>query len=89
MKTNVDRLWEEFHLPLWITEFDWNRKEDVDFGDHSVHAQRLEDFYRLMFSLEVSTIFVFKVYKQMNCCSNWKFLSANFLRSNILKIFEI
>ena len=38
---------------MWITEFDWNRDEDVSFGDHSVHAEQWENFYRLMFSLEV------------------------------------
>ena len=46
-------LWEEFQLPIWITEFDWNGEGDIDWGDHSQHADILEDFYRLMFSLEV------------------------------------
>ena len=53
IKTHADQLWNEFKLPMWITEFDWNRDEDVSFGDHSVHAEQWENFYRLMFSLEV------------------------------------
>ena len=46
-------MWEEFQLPIWITEFDWNGEGDIDWGDHSQHADIVEDFYRLMFSLEV------------------------------------
>ena len=53
IKYHVEQLWKEFHLPIWITEFDWNADGSVDFGDHSVHAEQLQNFYRLMFSLEV------------------------------------
>ena len=56
IKYHVDQLWAEFRLPIWITEFDWNADDSVDFGDHSVHAEQLEHFYRLMFSHEVSTL---------------------------------
>ena len=54
IKYHVDLLWEEFKLPIWVTEFDWNADKSVDFGDHSYHAEQLENFYRLMFSHEVS-----------------------------------
>ena len=54
VKRRVEMLWEEFQLPIWITEFDWNHEGDIDWGDHSKHAEILEDFYRLMFSLEVN-----------------------------------
>ena len=53
MKERLDLLWEEFHLPIWPTEFDWNWHESADFGDHSYHAQVLDSFYRLMFSHQV------------------------------------
>ena len=56
MKTRLDLLWEEFHLPIWATEFDWNWQETADFGDHSYHAEVLDNFYRLMFSHQVSVI---------------------------------
>ena len=52
MKERLDTLWAEFHLPIWITEFDWNADGTADFGDHSLHAEILENFYRLMFSHE-------------------------------------
>ena len=50
MKERLDTLWQEFHLPIWVTEFDWNADGTADFGDHSLHAEILENFYRLMFS---------------------------------------
>ena len=53
IKYHVEQLWQEFHLPIWVTEFDWNGDGSVDFADHSVHAEQLEKFYRLLFSLEV------------------------------------
>ena len=53
IKERVDLLWTEFQLPIWVTEFDWNGDLSADFGDHSHHAQILEDFHRLMFSHEV------------------------------------
>jgi len=55
VKENVEALWAEFQIPMWVTEFDWNGDEndsDVPWGDHSQHAQILEDFYKLMFSQE-------------------------------------
>ena len=52
IKERVETLSEEFNLPIWITEFDWNGDESAEFGDHSRHAEIVEDFYRLMFSLE-------------------------------------
>jgi len=55
VKKNVETLWAEFQIPMWVTEFDWNGDENephVPWGDHSQHAQILEDFYRLMFSQE-------------------------------------
>ena len=53
MKERLDTLWEEFHLPIWVTEFDWNADQTADFGDHSKHAEILENFYRLTFSHQV------------------------------------
>ena len=29
IKRNVEMLWEEFKLPIWVTEFDWNANNDV------------------------------------------------------------
>jgi len=52
IKYHIDLLWEEFKLPIWVTEFDWNGNGNADWGDHSVHAEQLENFYRLMFSHE-------------------------------------
>ena len=59
IKYHVDLLWEEFKLPIWVTEFDWNADSSVDFGDHSYHAEQIEKFYRLMFSHEVSNFLYF------------------------------
>ena len=59
IKERIDLLWNEFKLPIWITEFDWNGDLSADFGDHSLHAEILENFHRLMFSHEVS----FQIYK--------------------------
>lgn len=53
MKARLDLLWEEFRLPIWATEFDWNWHQAADFGDHSYHAEVLDSFYRLMFSHQV------------------------------------
>ena len=53
IKERVELLAEEFNIPIWVTEFDWNGDESVEFGDHTRHAEILENFYRLMFSLEV------------------------------------
>ena len=40
-------------MPIWVTEFDWNANNVVDMGDHTVHAEQIHKFYKLMFSLEV------------------------------------
>ena len=56
VKERVDQLWEEFQIPIWITEFDWNHNEDIDMGDHSKHAEIVADFYKLMFSNQVEDI---------------------------------
>ena len=59
VKQRLEMLWSEFGIPMWVTEFDWNGDLDqpqVAWGDHTVHAQALTDFYRLMFSQEVLTI---------------------------------
>ena len=56
IKYHVDKLWEEFRLPIWVTEFDWNAGHQVDMGDHAYHAQQVDNFYRLMFSHEVSFV---------------------------------
>ena len=53
IKRHVELLWEEFKLPIWVTEFDWNANNVVDMGDHTVHAEQIHKFYKLMFSLEV------------------------------------
>ena len=53
MKSRLDMLWEEFQLPIWVTEFTWNSEQSVDFGDHSRHADILDSFYRLAFSHQV------------------------------------
>ena len=55
IKRHIELLWEEFKLPIWVTEFDWNANNDVDMGDHTVHAEQIHNFYTLMFSLEVFT----------------------------------
>ena len=59
IKERVELLHQEFNIPIWVTEFDWNGDESVEFGDHSRHAEIVENFYRLMFSLEVSLCFSF------------------------------
>ena len=38
---------------MQVTEFDWNANNDVDMGDHTLHAEQIHNFYTLMFSLEV------------------------------------
>ena len=44
------------NLSLKVTEFDWNGNGNAEWGDHSVHAEQLSNFYRLMFSHEVFLI---------------------------------
>ena len=67
VKQRVETLWEEFQLPIWITEFDWNHDGDVPWGDHTQHSQILQDFYRLMFSQEV-VIAIRVNYSALNLC---------------------
>ena len=55
VKQRVEALWSEFRIPMWVTEFDWNANNDVEMGDHTVHAEQIHNFYTLMFSLEVFT----------------------------------
>ena len=45
VESAVRRLWDTFHLPIWVTEFDWNGDQN---GDHGQHAVELDNFYRLM-----------------------------------------
>ena len=44
VEKSIRRLWEEFGLPIWVTEFDW---EGNNGGDHAQHAVQLDRFYRL------------------------------------------
>ena len=47
---------------MWVTEFDWNgdlADPDVPW-DFEEYAKILEDFYTLMFSQEVTNLWVFK-----------------------------
>jgi len=51
---NIDRVTDiikdlaQFNLPIWVTEFDWSGSNP----NHVEHAIQIENFYRLMFSLE-------------------------------------
>ena len=78
IKERIDLLWSEFRLPIWVTEFDWNGDLSVDFGDHSLHAEILENFHRLMFSHEVSCqnyqINIFTIFFKGN---SWNFELEN------------
>jgi len=54
INTRVETLWEEFRIPMWVTEFDWNGdldEPDVPW-DYEEYARILDDFYTLMFSQE-------------------------------------
>ena len=42
-----------YNAVMQVTEFDWNANNDVDMGDHTLHAEQIHNFYTLMFSLEV------------------------------------
>ena len=44
VESTLTRVWNEFGLPIWITEFDWNGSVN---GDHTQHAIELDNFYRL------------------------------------------
>ena len=39
----LDRFWNEFGLPIWITEFDWSDGSGDPLGDHSRHAEQLDN----------------------------------------------
>ena len=51
VKNRVDMLWNEFGIPLWVTEFTWSTDGVVEDPSHKIHAEQLENFYRqyLMF----------------------------------------
>lgn len=44
-KDNVDKLWNEFGIPMWVTEFTWER-QNINDPDHQIHAKQLENYYR-------------------------------------------
>ena len=47
VEDSINKLWEKFGIPIWITEFDWaNPNSNSD--NHAEHAIQLENFYRLM-----------------------------------------
>ena len=47
VEDSIDKLWDKFGIPIWITEFDWaNPNSNSD--NHAQHAIELENFYRLM-----------------------------------------
>merc|ERR1712126_4142 len=47
----IDKLWDKFGIPIWITEFDWDNPNS-NSDNHAEHATQLENFYRLMLSHE-------------------------------------
>ena len=44
VEDSMTRIWDRFHIPMWVTEFDWNGNNG---GDHGQHAVELDNFYRL------------------------------------------
>lgn len=44
VEDSMSRIYSEFGLPIWVTEFDW---QNNDGDDHSQHAVELDNFYRL------------------------------------------
>ena len=47
VEDSINKLWDKFGIPIWITEFDWaNPNSNSD--NHAQHAIELENFYRLM-----------------------------------------
>ena len=46
VKNRVDMLWEEFGIPLWVTEFTWSTEGVVEDPNHNIHAEQLENYYR-------------------------------------------
>ena len=45
-KDRVDQLWNEFGIPLWVTEFTWSTGGVVNDPGHEIHAEQLENYYR-------------------------------------------
>ena len=52
IQLHLDQLWEEFKLPIWITEFTFNVAGEIDDPEHVIHAEQLENFYRVAFAHE-------------------------------------
>ena len=52
IQLHLDELWEEFKLPIWITEFTFNVAGEISDPDHAIHAEQLENFYRVAFAHE-------------------------------------
>lgn len=49
VEQSLDMLWQEFHLPIWVTEFTF----DNTFNDnYTTFADQLEKFYKLIMSHE-------------------------------------
>ena len=45
VKDITDKLWNEFGIPMWVTEFTWERIH-TDDPNHEIHAIQLEKYYR-------------------------------------------
>ena len=50
IKEALDLLWTTFQLPIWMTEFDWSDGSEIADGNHTRHAEQLDNFYRMSFS---------------------------------------
>ena len=55
IKLHLDQIWEEFKLPIWITEFTFNVGGEIHDPDHKIHAEQVENFYRIALSHEVKS----------------------------------
>lgn len=47
VEKSLDMLWNEFGIPIWVTEFDWSSIDSVA-DNHTRHAVELENFYKLL-----------------------------------------
>ena len=47
---SLQTLWTHFHLPLWVTEWDWSDDSRQCAGHHGRHAEQLDTLYRVAFS---------------------------------------
>ena len=47
VEDSINKLWNKFGIPIWITEFDWDNPNS-NSDNHAEHATQLENFYRLM-----------------------------------------